>query len=699
MIYIKKKNILIALILTVSLFFSYNSSILFGKETSIKKKRKNLEEQYKLWLDLTKYIIKPLEKKNFFLLTNNIQRNEFINLFWKMRDPTKGTPANEYKTEHIKRFQYANRYYKYDSPRAGWRNDRGRIHIILGPPVNRNEIVQNELRPIDIWEYFGDPKKGLPTMFRVVFYKKSVGSGYRLYIPIQDGPAALLTTIGQKLDVSDRFAVLKKIQELEPAVAEIALTLVPGEQIYDGSPSMRDPMLMSNIYELPKRSIDASYATNFLNFRGIVNVLQSTEFIKSTNDVYIFRNPILGINFVHFVIRPTKISADYSEETDKYYFNFNLTVQLKKGKKKVFEYKKNFPYYFSKEELDARVSHGIIIADYFPVIEGDFKLVAIIQNSIKNEIASFEKTIKSSEYNTSVPNIYGPIVSYSTLVNHQTGFSAFNLMGYQTEADPKNTFGLKDQLTTTFFVDRGNNKGKVKVKLLIDSIDERRQYKKEYTYDLSLQSKFSPFTQKLEKLKYGNYTLKVKVIDENKSVLVSRKKSFIVSPLPHIAHPPMITKFTKDKNSFLFYMMLANQYQNEKKIKKAELFFEKAIKLNNSYPPLVKLYGTFLLNQKKFKRLFNIIPSIKTQGKDLFTYYSLLGKAFFYLKNYNNAIDTLLKANKIYNSDVSILNTLGFSFIKMNMKNDALKVLQASIKIQHRQKNILKLINKLKNEK
>ena len=66
---------------------------------------------YRSFLTLISYIITAKEKEVFLQLTNDRDRDLFIESFWKLRDPTPGTPANEYKDEHLKRFEYANKNY------------------------------------------------------------------------------------------------------------------------------------------------------------------------------------------------------------------------------------------------------------------------------------------------------------------------------------------------------------------------------------------------------------------------------------------------------------------------------------------------------------------------------------------------------------------------------------------------------------
>ncbi len=58
---------------------------------------------------------------------------DFIDQFWRKRDPDPKTSVNESKEEHYRRVSYANQRFSYGST-AGWRTDRGRIYIVHGPP-------------------------------------------------------------------------------------------------------------------------------------------------------------------------------------------------------------------------------------------------------------------------------------------------------------------------------------------------------------------------------------------------------------------------------------------------------------------------------------------------------------------------------------------------------------------------------------
>lgn len=95
--------------------------------------KQELSKPYKKWLDEdVVYIITPEERAAFRQLSNDEERDNFIEAFWQRRDPTPDTEENEYKEEHYQRIAYANEHFAAGVP--GWKTDRGRIYIMYGKP-------------------------------------------------------------------------------------------------------------------------------------------------------------------------------------------------------------------------------------------------------------------------------------------------------------------------------------------------------------------------------------------------------------------------------------------------------------------------------------------------------------------------------------------------------------------------------------
>jgi GWxTD domain-containing protein len=103
------------------------------KKQQMKEFKREVNPAYKKWLDEdVVYIITDEERAAFKQLSNDEERDNFIEAFWQRRDPTPDTEENEYKEEHYQRIAYANEHFAAGVP--GWRTDRGRIYIVYGKP-------------------------------------------------------------------------------------------------------------------------------------------------------------------------------------------------------------------------------------------------------------------------------------------------------------------------------------------------------------------------------------------------------------------------------------------------------------------------------------------------------------------------------------------------------------------------------------
>jgi GWxTD domain-containing protein len=97
-----------------------------------RKTLKELDSQYRQWLNEDViYIISPEERNAFLQLDTNEEREQFIEQFWLRRSSNPDLPDNNFKEEHYRRIAYANEHYASGIP--GWKTDRGRMYIMWGP--------------------------------------------------------------------------------------------------------------------------------------------------------------------------------------------------------------------------------------------------------------------------------------------------------------------------------------------------------------------------------------------------------------------------------------------------------------------------------------------------------------------------------------------------------------------------------------
>jgi GWxTD domain-containing protein len=115
-----------------------------------KELKGELHGVYKKWLDEdVRWIITDQEMKAFKNLSNDEERDSFIENFWLRRNPNPDSPENEYREEHYARIAYANEHFAAGMP--GWKTDRGHIYIAYGKPdsIDSHPSGGNYERPMD----------------------------------------------------------------------------------------------------------------------------------------------------------------------------------------------------------------------------------------------------------------------------------------------------------------------------------------------------------------------------------------------------------------------------------------------------------------------------------------------------------------------------------------------------------------------
>jgi len=103
------------------------------RKANEKSFKRELKGEYRKWLDEdVRWIITDDERKTFMQLSNDEERDQFIEAFWQRRNPNPDSEENEFKEDHYARIAYANDHFAAGIP--GWKTDRGRIYIVYGKP-------------------------------------------------------------------------------------------------------------------------------------------------------------------------------------------------------------------------------------------------------------------------------------------------------------------------------------------------------------------------------------------------------------------------------------------------------------------------------------------------------------------------------------------------------------------------------------
>ncbi len=113
------------------------------------------------------------EEKEFKKLKTDEERAEFAKKFWEKRDPTPGTPENEYQVIFWKRVESADKKFKSNmSSKPGSQTDMGRAFLLLGPPTS----VDKDAKDYSIWTFEPSDVNGITQHLTLRFAPSDTGA-------------------------------------------------------------------------------------------------------------------------------------------------------------------------------------------------------------------------------------------------------------------------------------------------------------------------------------------------------------------------------------------------------------------------------------------------------------------------------------------------------------------------------------------
>jgi GWxTD domain-containing protein len=349
------------------------------------KKKEKLSKYYSEWLNRdVAYIITKEERETFLGLTSDEARDNFIERFWAIRNPAPGSPANAYKDEIYRRIAYANAHYSIGSGEEGWRTDRGRTYITLGPPQQtRKYHAAPNLRPIEIWFYSG-PNSALPSFFYVMFYQRDNIGDFRYYSPYMDGPDKLVSGMEA---INDPQSALKIIESsVGPEVARIAQSLIPGEPLDPyGRVSLQSDVMLGILRNLANQPSNVEALD--LHRETLASV--TTRLIVDAKSLDIVLLPVRdarGLTRLDYAVRLRNASDLTVTKNQDGRYSYTVEVRVRvftSDKKLVFTQEKSVSDNFDQRHLDEIKERPFGYEGILPLPPGKYHLDFLVTDWAK----------------------------------------------------------------------------------------------------------------------------------------------------------------------------------------------------------------------------------------------------------------------------------------------------------------------------
>lgn len=259
------------------------------------------------------------EKALFLELASDEARDRFMTRFWQRRDPTPGTPRNEFREGHQARLAEADRMFTLVEAIPGRLTERGRAYQLLGPPQSREDFSHagnGGLFPLELWHYIGRTEPFLAESFYLIYFREGGQGDYRLWKPGADGVQALISFREPGRFLLDEAGAYQQLERVDLELAQAVRSLVPG----DATPFASVSLLVDI----------ESYADMVDRYGGLetrVRAASGFRELRGASTAAVLYDTA-GIPQVHYALEVPAAGMRWREEGERFLASFGVTCRM-----------------------------------------------------------------------------------------------------------------------------------------------------------------------------------------------------------------------------------------------------------------------------------------------------------------------------------------------------------------------------------
>lgn len=675
------------------------------KELSRSERLDRLRDEHRKWIEQeVNYIITDREEDVFLSLETFEERNRFIEVFWEKRDPHPATLENEFRVEHYRRIEYANKYLGRETFREGWRTDRGRYYILLGEPRERhsfdgyNEVVSSEL-----WFYQGDVKLGLPSFFYLLFFKRHDIGEYRIYHPVVDGPGSLVRgQYAQSSTPEGNIEAYEALQRIDAELANASLSFDPSEpgDWTSGRASLATDLLLARVADSPRRAIRTDYADAWLRYRDRVSTEYSFNFVESRGLFGVTGGP-LDTPFVHFSVEidPQNFTLETDEDQTTFYTTLDISVDaVNEEGVSVLTLDRPAFLELTRSQVDQVRASPFAYQDSVPLLPGVYEVSVIVRNRAAQQFTVIESTVDTARLVPEASAGDGAAPA-SRLADVIPGFDStdfaeaaapdlvrtFQIGSARLQPAANGVFALGDTLHAFTQVLDPQAGQVVRFQLRNDDYGEPGD---EVLYEVETPAPLEGGGAILEQMPLevgvgGSYWLAAQLEDESGTTLDRRERRIQVSPRAGVPRSGFV--YRRGFNAGvpgLLSLVRGDQFLALLRFEEALAEYEAAVAAENPQLPAARwklAHGYLQMGRPEDAR--TLLEPMEEAFPDSPEVATGLGFVRFFEGRFDESIAQLERANGLRAPTPAVLNVLGDAYARTGRLDDARRTFERSLEL------------------
>jgi tetratricopeptide (TPR) repeat protein len=465
-----------------------------------------------------------------------------------------------------------------------------------------------------------------------------------------------------------------------------------------GLVSLASNALFGAVFSSPQKKVEDKYAEAILKYKDIVEVEYTANYISSEAMVKVIKHDS-GYYLIHYSVEPKKLSVDLYQNSYNAYFELDGRVTDLAGKT-IFQYRKQIPLSFRKEQLQDLEAKPFSLQDMFPLVPGHYKFNLLVKNTVSKEFTSLERDVTVPE-DISSPQMSSLILGYriEKSVSSSKEIIPFKIGNSQILCQSRRTFARKEHLSIFFQVlgldSDFKSQGAVRFVFFKEGQEFFSKIKKISEYQTE---KDFIEEQSLEDFAPGYYSLKISVLDKEGKEILFESEDFEITYVASMPRPFVISKVMPYSRLEEYDYSIGIQLLNLGRAEEAFTFLEKAYHKNPSQLHYALGLSQVLFTKGEYQKANEILVLFLNTPDESEEVLYILGKAAHALGQFRKAISYYEKYFSRFGMNLEILNLMGTCHYKLGNRKDALQIWQRSVEINPDQEEIKKLVKSLKDK-
>ncbi len=649
---------------------------------------------HKEWLELTAPIITKMEREVFLTLKSAEERNRFIQIFWKQRDPRPDTEENEFYQEYLERAQYADHQFGRQSSKRGIQTERGYYYLLLGPPLERTMYTtSSQILPLELWYYKGEILYGLPAYFYLIFYQPESIGEYRLYHPGLEGPERLIIHTSPGI-MFDREAAYKIIRNASTELASASLSYLPGERSFDVS-SFSSESIIAGIRTVSEKKYSDRYAQNYLTYKDYVETDYTHNFLESNLLLKVFQNS--RQSFLHWAIEPKSINFANFQDQHQAIYQLLIRIEDPEGHL-LLEKEEEIPLRITQKQYETHDKQLFSFQNLVPVIPGNHTLFLLLKNKTARDFTSHQRKIHVPE--PAGTSSLSPLLLYHgrERLGGSQSLRAFSFSGTHYLVNSENNFLPDEEMGVFCQVYNIKNIAAETLQLqIVTTTKVQPIITKSFPINEALEIQGRSLDTgpiPLSSLNPGYYSLELSILDRQGEKLLSESENFILLAQAFPVIPWVFSKQHLPFPNSVHLYTLASQYFLASDYSHARSALEQALNMQED-PNARLLLGKTLYAQQDYQGSLKTVQSLyQTTGNRETA--KLIALNHVALKEWAQGVIYLEKLLES-SLEIGVLNLAGECYNNLKQPEKALPVLQKSLELNPDHPNIKQLLQQTQN--